>query len=150
MTSPAPSWVPPTAFEEVDRKAVEELTRILSMHKNCAIGAQQVKERLDTLWQITSGVVSKETMDLINQARNEYSEYDAISYTRVLAKGCKLAVVQIVPEECAVYSYFAYEGADQVTVQKREFPLHTPKEARDHWSNLLAGLHSRGFKPLNM
>lgn len=60
---------PPTIREELDRKTLEELERLVYGYENDLIPGIEARASLQTLWQLVAGLVPRETMDLIAQVR---------------------------------------------------------------------------------
>jgi hypothetical protein len=60
--------LPLNPLEEIDRKAVDELQRIMHCLQTRRVGIVAAQEALQTLWNAVSGLVPRETMDLITQA----------------------------------------------------------------------------------
>jgi hypothetical protein len=58
----------PTLKEELERKTVDELERLVTARRLCRISNAQYQASVQTLWNAVSGLVSAEMMDYISQA----------------------------------------------------------------------------------
>lgn len=58
----------PTIEQEIERKAITELQRIMHALTTKRLGIVAASSSLQTLWETVSGLVSAETMDLIGQS----------------------------------------------------------------------------------
>jgi len=59
----------PTKAEELDRKSMTELSRIVHLYETHQITHREMNLMLDTLWSCVSGLVSEEWREMIEAAR---------------------------------------------------------------------------------
>lgn len=58
----------PTTESELTRKAMEELQRIIGLFERGSIDEGAYRMAVSTLWQVTSGLVDKDTSHIISLA----------------------------------------------------------------------------------
>lgn len=59
----------PTNEEELDRKSMTELSRIVHLYETHQISHREMNLMLDTLWACVSGLISEEWREMIEAAR---------------------------------------------------------------------------------
>lgn len=82
----------PVIAEEIERKAVEEIERLVHSRSIGKITQDQYEACVVTLWNAVSGLVSRETMNLLTLSQDLKDGHGARS-TVVLRDGKKMIVV---------------------------------------------------------
>lgn len=58
----------PTTVQEIERKTIETVESLISRHEKGLIGEAQFYEGMNAVWGLSSGIVSKDLMNLISDA----------------------------------------------------------------------------------
>jgi predicted nuclease with TOPRIM domain len=86
----------PTIVQELERKTLAELERVMWSLEKKKISVASAYAAVRALWEITSGLVPTETMNLIAQASTELEKSAQEVEMRVLVDGEKSAVLNAV------------------------------------------------------
>lgn len=87
----------PTIKEELERKTSETLYRALADLSKGIVSAEASKASLQALWDATSGLVSRETMDLIAESIDAVS-LSSVPHRRVFVKDDRTIIIALPSE----------------------------------------------------
>jgi hypothetical protein len=140
----------PTVREELERKSLEELQRLVLALQHGKLSQAQFNEALQTLWMTTAGLVKNDISALIAKTRNEL-EKRREKVTRAFASkdGETFVVVSWIPSEGEL-AVTRHADGKVVTV-----PWTAPADstiptldARNHFQNICESLSGTGFTQL--
>jgi hypothetical protein len=137
----------PTLAEELERKTVEELERIVRAITNRAMTYDRGDECLLTLWNTASGLVSRDTMDVIARTQAAVGHKRAgatpVDELGVYSKSGNVAVVMRIGATVSLRVMGASE-------QRKDFPapateVHPCKWASERFDAVVKQLAGAGF-----
>jgi hypothetical protein len=85
---------PPTIREELERKVTEEVERVILAVRAGKMSTYGYHQALEGLWGGVAGLVSKESMELITEARRAHTAAPNMTLRSVIVIGEAVAVVK--------------------------------------------------------
>lgn len=138
----------PSVEEELERKAMDELSRILHSYDTGKITHREMNLMLDTLWACVSGLTSEDWREMIEAARQIEDdqvplEFHCLRDTTVTYASLKR------DDDSLVVVFHNHEGAvTRSTMHNFADEVIPAQAARDAMRMLITALTSKGFRPL--
>jgi hypothetical protein len=124
---------PPTMREELERKVTDEVERVILAVRNGKMTAYGYQTALDGLWGGVAGLVSRESMELITEARKAYAQGSAQTLRTVITFGDVVACVRWAVGTDEVTTMIKKPGSDRV-VMSRKMEDNSPLTALKYYA----------------
>lgn len=138
----------PTKEEELERKAMDELSRILHLYDTGRVTHREMNLMLDTLWACVAGLISEEWREFIEEARRVEDDRVPFEYHAIRKSPYTLISLHRSDESLSVIvrtSTGAIKQERHVDLSDRELPA---KLARDRMKATIKEITNGGFEPL--
>lgn len=143
MTATAYNYDLPTTQEELDRKSIETLEKLILDHRNHRISTAQFDVGINTLFSVASGLVSRDFIELVTRASREETVGGCITdyQTRLFKNADSMIAVSY------GYGEELFTLTTQKSVKARNYD--TPSEAYAGFINMIEKLDELGYEDLN-
>ncbi len=138
----------PTKEEELERKAMDELIRILNLYDIGRITHREMNLMLDTLWECMAGLTSDEWRKFIEEARRVEDDRVPFEYHALRKHPYSLISLQRTDESLLIVMRTAtgdVKRVKRVDLSNKTLPAQL---ARDRMKTLIQEITDGGFKPL--
>jgi hypothetical protein len=133
----------PSLKAELERKTLDELQRVLLCHQHGKMSDAECDAAVESMWMTTAGLVSKDIMNIVGQARAEFKGLSrTITRTFVSPDNKGVLIVRWCPGE----------GVVEVTSKQVSKSWTAPadsvipsKDSREHFRDLCAKLKAKGY-----
>lgn len=138
----------PTVEEELERKAMNELSRILHLFETSRITHREMNLMLDTLWNCVSGLTGEDWREMIEMARQVENDQSAWRYVGIEPTKLMLAVAWRNEEALEVVIRDRHMNVAKRLHKNFADEERASVQTRQTWEKTLAALSDKGFRPL--
>ena len=138
----------PTKEEELERKSMDELSRILHLYDIGRITHREMNLMLDTLWACVSGLTSEEWREFIEEARRIEDDRVPFEYHAIRKHPYTLISLHRSDESLSVIMRTSTGDIKRVRRIDLSDKVLPAKLARDRMKATIKEITSGGFKPL--
>lgn len=138
----------PTKEEELERKAMNELSRILNLYDIGRITHREMNLMLDTLWECMAGLASDEWREFIQEARR--LEDDRVPFEHHALRQHPYCLISIKRTDESLTVAMRTSTGDISRAKRLDLSGKTlsAQLARDRMKTLIQEITDGGFKPL--
>lgn len=140
----------PSIEEELERKASETLAQALQQLSRGIMSKEACRATLQALWDATSGLVSRELMDLMAESIDAIEQASDTPRRKVLAKGDRAVIVDM-PEagriEVRLLQFFKCGSDKDRWIVPSDSDATLPEAARKA-QEVVEKLKLKGFKEI--
>lgn len=131
---------------ELERKTLEELGRLLHLHNSGDISKHTLKACVQTVWQITAGLVEREIMNATSQTIDGLKTIEPDTIMWLMHKGDSFVVLMWQPGTVTVKTWLVKTR----NVRTWEAPegLHRAKLAKEQFARIYKALLADGYVKL--
>lgn len=138
---------PPSLLQELERKTIEELERLIVYEKFGKISPGLLKQGVQTLWNTVSGLISDETQDIIGsiKAFPGYADFIRLKRCFVNERGDVVVVVWIAGTGKVVTQIkpVGRMGTVQVWEADPSVEIHPTLAAKSRFEQICEAVHKR-------
>ncbi|MFP3343917.1 hypothetical protein R0J87_15565 [Halomonas sp. SIMBA_159] len=138
----------PTKEEELERKAMDELSRILNLYDIGRITHREMNLMLDTLWECMAGLTSEEWREFIQEARRLGDDRVPFEYHALRKHPYTLISLHRSDESLSVIMRTSTGDIKRVRRIDLSDKVLPAKLARDRMKATIKEITNGGFKPL--
>lgn len=134
----------PTVAQELDRKVIEEMERLLHQHTRHEISNEQYNRAILTIWQVAAGLVPRETMEILalEPADTALLEYRAEKV--LLHKSKPIALKVMRHRESVIQELNGFENGEWTT-KSRRYDCEDGPEAAERFAAILQSALNQDF-----
>ncbi|KJZ17380.1 hypothetical protein TW86_03750 [Halomonas sp. S2151] len=138
----------PTVEEELERKAMNELSRILHLFETGRITHREMNLMLDTLWNCVSGLTGEDWREMIEMARQVEDDQPSWRYVGIEPDQLRLAVAWRSEEALELVLRDRHMNIVKRLHKNFADEERASVKTQQTWAKTLAALSDKGFRPL--
>lgn len=137
----------PDPIEELDRKVVEELERLEVKRMKDDISPDQYNRAIMTMWNVTAGLIPKETMGLLDLAPKD-TDLLEVKAKSVFVHPHKTQIVNVTRKGQSVDREVVVFKGDKWIGVNRNYQFDTGIEAAEKYNAIIQSVVKQGFEEL--
>lgn len=138
----------PTVEDELERKAMDELSRILHHYDTGRISYREMNLMLDTLWACVSGLTPEDWREMIEEARRIEDDRVPFEYHAVRLSPYSLVTLRRDDESVTIIIRNGTGGSQRKKHHDLSGEVLPAKLARNRMRAAIKELTNGGFQPL--
>lgn len=132
--------VPPSIAQELERKTVEEIERLVISLQYGKISDAQFVQAVETLWQTVAGLVEQQTMDILATLKTHVSKNTQERVTRIFCNDSGDTVIAVWNLTIGKVTTLVKKQGDRAGTGRDWRPLqdaiHPSRETKEHYERI--------------